>query len=278
MAHILAVTSQVAYGHVGARAFAAAAEPAGHRVSAIPTVVLAHHAGLPGGPRGLTLDVTNLRKLGAGLQDLNLWPGLDALYTGYFREQSQVEWAGALLRALHTAGDALFACDPILGDRGKGLYVPKGVAESIAANLVPQADILTPNLFELEYLTGRKIANAAETVEAARSLRCAEVVVTSVPAGQERIGAIAVRAGQCVFAHAPRLDTPAPGAGDLFAGAYLGKRLAGRPIGEAVSFAVAALHAILAASLRAGSQECLPGAAPEALTAPDADALRVERL
>ena len=57
--------------------------------------------------------------------------------------------------------DAVFCCDPVLGDVGRGLYVREGVAEFMRERALPAAAILTPNHFELDLLSGSASTNIA---------------------------------------------------------------------------------------------------------------------
>jgi pyridoxine kinase len=137
--------------------------------------------------------------------------------------------------------------DPILGDAPGGLYVRPDVAEAVAARLVPLADWITPNLWELGHLTGGDIADTPGAIAGARRLG-KPALVTSAPAGDGETGILFVDAQTgTLFAH-PRLSTAPNGTGDLVTasfGAGLDEGLA--PLAAAERAARAAAEAVQAA-------------------------------
>ena len=155
----------------------------------------------------------------------------------------------------------IYCCDPICGDNNH-LYLPDTVAQGLATTLLPLADIATPNLFELQYLTGgTALASTEDVVHAARRLNMPHVVVTSAPAPEGRIATLLVNqeTARCETAKAPRAPH---GMGDLFSALYLALRLSGEA--KALGIATCTLSAIANANMET---QTLPHG-PLALAAP----------
>lgn len=146
---------------------------------------------------------------------------VDLVITGHFSSPEQVAIAADALARVQAAAPRapVVVVDPILGDDPKGLYVTPQVALAVAERLVPLADWITPNLWELGHLTGGPIADAASAVAAARRLG-RPALITSVPAGEGEIGLLYVDAETAtLFAH-PRLAHAPNGTGDLVTASF----------------------------------------------------------
>ena len=278
---ILSLQSQVVYGHVGNSAAVLALQRLGFEVWPVPTVLLAHHPG-HGRPKGRTLPPDEVRNLIAGLSDLGALAHCTALLSGYLGDPG----TGAVLldavsglRAANPA--AIFACDPVIGDADRGVYVRPGIGEFFRDQAVPAANILLPNQFELEYLTGRKIVTLADALAAADALRARGpnlVLCTSLHHAEAEPGSIAtlaVAASGAWLVRTPHIDQVPNGSGDLLSALFLGQRLLGRPVPNALARAVAATYGVLKAS--AGAAEMCLVAAQEQLAAPS-ERLAAERV
>ena len=147
----------------------------------------------------------------------------------------------------------------------------KAMSALFAADLVPAADIVVPNAFELSVLTDRPVDDIAGALVAADRLRArgpASVVVTSLPGSEAAsLATLAVDGDEAWVVETPRLETPAKGAGDVFTALYLGHRLNGRGTASAVAAAVSSVYAVLAKTAAAGADELLLVAAQEDLAA-----------
>ncbi|MEW5686810.1 MAG: PfkB family carbohydrate kinase [Pseudomonadota bacterium] len=151
---------------------------------------------------------------------------LDLMITGHFSSAEQVEIAAGVIERVRNAertaawgARPLILVDPILGDAPKGLYVKPEVAQAVARRLVTQADWITPNVWELSYLTGRTIETAEEARDAARALG-RPALITSAPAGDGEIGLLYVDKEEAVlFSHARRPSAP-NGTGDLVTASF----------------------------------------------------------
>jgi len=271
--NILSIQSEVVHGHVGNAVARFALQRLGHEVWSLPTVLLSSHAGYAT-VAGEALSADLLRRLVGGL-DANGWLAqCDAVLSGYLGHVEQAGVVADAVRRVKAANPkALYCLDPVFGDAGRA-YAKPGVAEAMARELLPLADIVTPNAFELGSLASIPIRSADDAREAARRLGRPIVVATSVPANDGRIGTLAVEAGEAWLAATPLLENPPHGSGDLLAALFLGHRLAGRALDDALARATSAVFHILSAS--AGLQELALIAQQELIVAPPR--LSVERL
>ena len=178
MARILALSSHVVRGHVGLGATVTALQYLGHEVWAVPTVLLAIRPGLCR-PVRYELPSPRVSAVLDALRSDGCWSALGAVFAGYFPSPRSVTAAARAIAAIKAdrPGIVVFV-DPILGDAGR-LYVAAETAEAVRRELVPLASVVSPNRFELEWLTGARVSTLEEAVVAARLLGPACVVVTS---------------------------------------------------------------------------------------------------
>jgi len=254
---ILAFLSQVVSGHVGAGAAVLPLQRLGFEVLCLPTVLLAHHPG-HGAFRGRVLPAEQLRELVQGLDAHSALGDLAGLLSGYLGSaENGAVLLDALARARAAGAAPKFLCDPVLGDADRGLYVRPEVAEFIRREAIPAADMMTPNQFELEWLTDGNIASLEEALAACDALKARGpkiVVCTSLQRSDgnpEEIETLAVGPGGAWVVATPRLPSAPNGAGDLFAALFLGQRLLGRPLPNALARAVAATYGVLQFSVGA---------------------------
>lgn len=269
----LAIASGVTAGHVGLGATVPALALLGVEAWALPTVQLSGHAATPG-VQGRRAPGAEVAALGRGLAAAGALARASALCTGYLGSAEAAEAVAGLAadwRAARGTAGGLWLCDPVLGDDGR-LYLPEAVGALYRDRLVPAADIVTPNVFELGWLTGRPTDRLAEIAAAARALWAtgpAEVVVTSVSTGEasapaDRLGLLVATEAGAWLATAPRLPFRLNGAGDFVAAVLLAHRLAGLPAPEAAARAVAAAHAAAEAAGRMRRDDLPVVAAAEA--------------
>lgn len=268
MARIVALSSLVAYGHVGLRAMVPALERFGHDVVALPTTVLSSHAAYPH-IAGLPLDPATLESMASAL-DANGWlSSVDMVITGYLPSRAHVAFAARFIAQIRCHSPAMtYVCDPVLGDEPKGLYLPPGTATAIRDELLPQADIATPNAFELAWLTGQTITSLATAARAARTLHPPAVLATSIPNGPTEIASLLV---EPVSAHATagRLRPKAPsGTGDLLTGLFCGYLASGMNPSEALAHAGAWIETCLDVSTGSSDLSVAPLSGPSPIPLP----------
>jgi len=207
-----------------------------------PTVLYGRHPGL-GAPGGGPVADDVFEGMLAGIEAEGVFARAAAVICGYFASAGQVAAAARTIDAVRAASpQALIVVDPIMGDEGKGLYVGDAVADAIAQALIPRADLITPNAWELERLAG-----PGDPLAAARRLGRA-VLVSSVDRGEE-IGVIFADAGEAWLAVHARVAQAQNGAGDLLTALFTAARLKGDAPSEALEAAVGQV----AESLGAGS-------------------------
>lgn len=245
--NILSIQSEVVYGHVGQGAARFALQRLGHEVWALPTVIYSNHAGYPH-VQGDAIPADLLTHLVDGLAANGWLARCGAVLSGYLGNAEQAEVvAEAVLRVKRASPQALYCLDPVLGDNGRA-YAKPGVAEAMARHLLPLADIVTPNCFELVQLSALPVRNRLDAKAAARRLGRALVLVTSVPDGADRTGVLALSKTETWFVSTPLLKDVPHGAGDLFAALFLVEHLGGSALVDAARTTVARVFRILAAS------------------------------
>ncbi len=276
---VIVVNSLVARGGVGGRASVFALERLGFTVIFLPTVVLPWH---PGHGRAARLE-PDAATFAALLDDIAgaAWLGeVGAVLTGYFGHADQVAPSARLVSAVKAANQrAIHLCDPIIGDTG-GLFQPQAVAIAIRDYLLPQADIATPNGFELGWLTGAATDTRPDIVAAARRLDPREVVVTSAATDEARqtIETLLVGPASVVsLTHRWTVANAVHGTGDLFAALYLGHRLDGAAPEAAAAGAAGTVCAMVEAANRDGLDEMPLAAGQETIAAP-AGGVTIEKL
>ena len=250
---VVSLSSQVVYGHVGNCAAVPALQALGFEVLALPTVLLAHHPGHRP-PRGRMCAVEEVAALLEGIDEVGALARACGMLTGYLGLPGTASVAAdAVTRLRRYKPAALYLCDPVIGDNGR-VYVRDGVEQAIRAQLLPLADVLTPNHFELERLSGQTVSTLEQAIGAARSLIGLGpdvVVVTSLQHGQadaNQVETLAVTADAVWVAASPRLARVPNGGGDLLAALLLGRLASGHSLPDALGHAVSAVFVVLSAS------------------------------
>src|SRR5438046_5985899 len=171
MPTVLSVQSRVAYGHVGNAASVFPLQRRGIEAWALDTVAFSNHTG-HGRWRGSIVAAAEIASLFEGIADLGILPRIDAVLSGYLGDAATGPVLLKIVERVRGANpEALFCVDPVIGDVETGSYVTEGIAEFFRDRAIQLADIVTPNHFELEYLTGRRVASLAEAANAAAALR-----------------------------------------------------------------------------------------------------------
>lgn len=261
---ILSIQSEVVRGHVGNSAARFALQRCGRNVLALPTVLLSNHPG-HGRAAGAITEPSRLAALveGLGVHDwLGSVGGILSGYLGAAAQAAVVVKAISLVKAAHPG--ARYLCDPVFGDDA-GAYAALGVAEAMARDLLPLADIAAPNRFELSSLTSQRIDTPVDAARAARLLGVPEVVVTSVP-HDGRIANVAVSAQGAWMCSVVRREGVPHGTGDLLSALFLHFRLSGLDVPTALQASVSRVQAVIADSL--GRDELALVAAQARLTDP----------
>lgn len=244
---VLSIQSEVVHGHVGNAAARFALQRLGIDVLALPTVLFSNHPG-HGGFRGSVTPAADLTALLEGLETRGFLDQVDAVLSGYLGSADQAEAVrAAVLSVKRRNPGAIYVLDPVFGDEG-GAYARPGVAEAMAKLLLPLADVVTPNRFELASLTSRRIEGADAAVSAARILGRKLVLATSVPGAAGEIGTAAITTDKTWLAMAPRAAHAPSGTGDLLAALFLGWQLKGETVPDALARAAGAVATLIGLS------------------------------
>ncbi len=264
MARILALSSHVAFGSVGLAAIVPALQWLGHEVLSLPTVVLSSHPGYPHSA-GDPVPVEQLNAM-LGAMEANGWfAETAAVLTGYLPTLEHVHVARSAVERVKAANpNATFLCDPVFGDEPGGMYVPSGIPTALRDELLPLADVTTPNRFELSWLSGFPIEDPQGARQAAATLSVPTVVVTSVPAADNRLANLLFQSDKGLACYVRRRTSAPHGTGDLLSAMFLGNRLNGNSPAYCLGASASAVDASVAASM---SRDELPLAGANALWA-----------
>jgi len=276
--NILSIQSWVAYGHVGNASAMFPLQRLGAEVWAVNTVQFSNHTGY-GTWTGQVLEGAAVRELVDGIAARGVLPSCNAVLSGYMGDPgigAAILDAVARVRAANPA--ALYCCDPVIGDHGSGIYVRPGIPELMRDQAVPAADILTPNQFELECLTGLPITTLERACLAATQLRSTMapsgpqvMLVTSLRTDDmppDVLDMLAMDADGAHLLRTPLLPLSVNGAGDAIAALFLFHYLRTRQVQAALEAAGSAIHGLLRRTADAGSREILLIAAQEEFVSP----------
>lgn len=249
MTRIVALSSYVVHGHIGLSAFVPVLSAQAHEVVALPTVILSNHAGLPH-VGGFAVPVSDIDAMVEALEANGVLGCVSALLTGYLPSAGHVAAAVRLVARVRAANpNAHIVCDPVLGDWPKGLYIDAQAATALRDDLLPLANLATPNAFELEWLSGQPAGDAAQAIAAAHALPCRRVLATSIPDGAAQVATVLVDDAAAAAISWPRFADVPHGPGDLLAGLVTSLLASGATYQEAVSRACTALEMVLVRSM-----------------------------
>lgn len=278
--NILSIQSWVSYGHVGNAAAVFPLQRMGYEVWAIHTVQFSNHTGY-GVWKGMILPPEHLTEVVQGIAERGVLGECDAVLSGYMGSGGT---ADAILSALEQVRllnpKALYCCDPVIGDEGRGIFVRPEIPEVFKTRVLPVADIITPNQFELEVLTNHSVKTLQDVLEAAHKARTLIhpdgpriVIVTSMlhdgqPA--DTIETLAVSDDGAWLVRTPRipLDPPRNGTGDAIAALFLGHYLKTGDVALSLENAVSALYNLLELTHRMNTREIQLVAAQDEYVSP----------
>jgi len=271
----LSLQSHVAYGYVGNRAATFPLQRLGHEVWAVNTVEFSNHTGY-GAWRGRTAPAEQVADIVHGIEALGLLPRCDALLTGYVGDAALGGVVLDTAKKVRAANPkALWCCDPVLGDVDTGIYVKPGIDAFFRERAIPAADLVTPNHFELEHLTGRTVGTMAEALDAARSLLKGPrlALVTSLRRAEmpsDQIEMIAVTPDIAWRVATPLIgfDIMPNGTGDMVAALFTAYWLENGDAADALGRVASAVYAVLETTQHMGERELQLVAAQDRLVAP----------
>ncbi|WP_262851888.1 pyridoxal kinase PdxY [Mumia quercus] len=282
---VLSIQSSVAYGHAGNSSAVFPLQRLGVDTWPVNTVAFSNHTGY-GVWRGAVFEASQVADVITGVGERGVFPQLDAVLSGY---QGSPEVAEVILDAVAKVKaanpDAVYCADPVIGDRGRGVYVRPGIAELMRDRIVPAADITSPNQFELELLTGAEVDTLDALLEAVATLRARGpriVLVTSVEVldpSEETISMVAVDDSGAYVVTTPKLEmNVVAGSGDATTSMFLGRLLqSGMDVPDALGKVASSIYGILDHTRRTGAGEMEIVAAQDVIADPPME-FAVERL
>lgn len=258
---ILSIQSAVAYGHVGNSAAVFPLQRIGVEVLPVSTVLFSNHTGY-GAWRGPLIPPADVREVIAGIEDRGVFPQIDVVLSGYQGSEGIAEVvidAVARVKAANPA--AVYACDPVMGNAVSGCFVAPAIPVLLRDRVVPVADIITPNQFELGFLTGTEpssIESTLEAVDAVRGTGPDTVLVTSVERPDrpsDTIEMLAVDSAGAWIVRTPRLAMKANGSGDVTAALFTARYRQSRDAADALARTASSVFDLLEQTLRSGDRE-----------------------
>lgn len=284
----LSLQSHVAYGYVGNRAATFPLQRLGHEVWAVNTVEFSNHTGY-GAWRGRAASADQVAEIVQGIEALGQFSRCDGLLTGYVGDAALADVVLDTARRVRAANPrAVWCCDPVLGDIDTGIYVKPGIDAFFRDRAIPASDLVTPNHFELEHLTGRTVSTMGEALSAARTLLQGEprgpllALITSLrraDAPTDTIEMVAVTPDAAWRVATPMIgfEIAPNGTGDAVAALFTAHWIAGDDVADALGKAASSIFAVLEATAAMGERELQVVAAQDRLVAPPR-AFRAERL
>ncbi|HML27575.1 MAG TPA: pyridoxal kinase [Hyphomicrobium sp.] len=272
MRRVLMISSYVAHDPVGLTATTPPLLSAGIEVVGLPTVVLSNHP-IRAHIAGITLDPRLLSDMVKALEDNGWLASFDAIFSGYLPSIQHVEVVAAAVTRLRALKPTItYICDPIFGDDPAGLYIDERSAQGIRDVLLPIADVMTPNRFELSWLSGIDIQSPTDAIEALYRLRRPIAAGTSIPDGPSTLATVLAAADRTFIGRVEKWADVPHGTGDIFAGCLTARLMIGETPGAALAYAIGGVRRALEVSR--GADRLLPhlvdwknGVSPVSVTA-----------
>jgi len=272
--NILSIQSSVAYGHAGNSAAVFPLQRLGIEVWPVFTVHFSNNTSY-GETRGPLLTAGDVADVITGIEERGVLPSCDAVLSGYqgAEEVGQVI-LDAVSRVRGANPDAVYCCDPVMGDVGRGFFVRPGIPEFMRDRVVPAADIVTPNHFELDFLTDTRSRTVDEVLAAVETLRAMgpqTVLVTSVvldDVAEDSLVMVAVSPDGIWSVTTPRLPITSTGTGDVTAALFLAHTLGTGDVGLALGRTASSVFGILEKTVALGRREIALIAAQDVIANP----------
>ncbi len=272
--NLLSIQSHVAYGHVGNASATFPLQRLGAEVWPVHTVQFSNHTGY-GAWKGQVFGADLVRDVVTGIEERGVLPKCDGVLSGYMGDAAIGEAileAEAKVKAANAR--AQYCCDPVIGDVGRGVFVRPGIPEFIRGKAVPAADVITPNQFELDYLSGIETKALADALKAIKRLHGAgpkTILVTSLhveDTPKDSIDLLASGPDGKFQLRTPLLDISVNGAGDAIAALFFFHLLKTKSSAEALSNAASSIFGLMKRTKEANSREILLVAAQDEFVKP----------
>ncbi len=270
---VLSIQSGVVYGHVGNNAASLPLQRLGIEVWPLNTVQFSNHTGY-GAWRGHVHTLDQIRALIDGIAARGVLATCRGLLSGYLGDVALGETVLEAARQMRAhAPDLLYACDPVIGDADRGVFVRPDIPAFFRDHAMAAADLITPNAFELAFLSGRAITSIDDAGAAADALRArgpARVAVTSLELDGDpgALHVLLIAPSGAFAVRTPKIDIALNGTGDTFTALLLGCLLRGAGDADALTHAVNAMFTLVETTARLGRRELAQVDAQDAFAAP----------
>ncbi|MEV1129450.1 pyridoxal kinase PdxY [Agromyces sp. NPDC049794] len=258
---VLSIQSAVAYGHVGNSAAVFPLQRIGVEVMPVSTVNFSNHTGY-GAWRGPLISPDDVREVIAGIEDRGAFPHIDVVLSGYQGSEGIADVIlDTVARIKATNPEAVYSCDPVMGNAKSGCFVAPAIPVLLRDRVVPAADLITPNQFELGYLTETEpgsLESTLESVDLARATGPRTVLVTSVERPDREEGTIemlAVDDRGAWIVQTPHLLLKANGSGDVTAALFTAHYRRTGDAADALARTASSVFDLLANTLESGERE-----------------------
>jgi pyridoxine kinase len=258
---ILSIQSAVAYGHVGNSAAVFPLQRIGVEVLPVYTVNFSNHTGY-GAWRGPMISPGDVREVITGIEDRGVFDRIDAVLSGYQGGEGIGDVIiDAVARVKAANPKALYACDPVMGNAKSGCFVAPAIPVLLREKVVPVADIITPNQFELGFLTETEpdtLESTLASADLAREMGPRTILVTSVERPDREEGTIemlAVDDNGAWIVQTPHLPMKANGSGDVTAALFTAHYVETGSAQIALERTASSVYDLLKATLDSGDRE-----------------------
>ncbi|MET0163007.1 MAG: pyridoxal kinase PdxY [Microbacteriaceae bacterium] len=258
---VLSIQSAVAYGHVGNSAAVFPLQRIGVEVLPVNTVNFSNHTGY-GAWRGPMISPDDVRDVITGIEERGVLGEIDVVLSGYQGGEGIGDVIlDAVARVKGANPSAIYACDPVMGNAKSGCFVAPAIPVLLRERVVPAADLITPNQFELGELTGTRPFTIEETLESVELIRARgprSVLVTSVERPDREDGTLemlAVTDEGAWIVQTPRLPFKANGSGDVTAALFTAHYRRTGDAADALARATSSVYDLLERTHRSGARE-----------------------
>ncbi|MCG8452302.1 MAG: pyridoxal kinase PdxY [Spirochaetales bacterium] len=275
MKGVISIQSHVVYGHAGNSSAVFPLQRMGFETWPIHTVQFSNHTQYPEGWKGRAFGAEDIRDLIDGIQGIGKLKDCSAVVTGYQGSADQCSAVLDAVTAVKTANpQALYVCDPVMGAPDKGCIVAPGIAERLVKDVMPQADVIVPNQFELSQFTQMEINSLEDAVQACQKAREKGPNIVLVKhlhsLSKDQFSMMLSTHEGCFLVQRPHLPfTREPvGMGDLISALFTAGLLQGRSPQDAFAHCNAAAYAVLKETAAQKEWELQTVAAQESLVNP----------
>lgn len=258
---VLSIQSAVAYGHVGNSAAVFPLQRIGVEVLPVYTVNFSNHTGY-GAWRGPLIAPDDVAAVIQGIEDRGVFPEIDVILSGYQGGEGIADVIiDAVARVKKANPDAVYACDPVMGNAKSGCFVAPAIPVLLRERVVPVADILTPNQFELGFLTDTEPGSIDSTLESADMLRARgprTVLITSVERPDpepDTIEMMVVDDAGAWIVQTPLIPMKANGSGDVTAALFTAHYRRTGDAADALARTASSVFDLLSNTYESGSRE-----------------------